>query len=193
MEMSLSTTKIVYQVVLDSTANQDLVSSQTGEEDPILKPVWATSSSCSHDFLDETLPSDEVILEVMNVPDRPWNDMHHLSYFFPNIVMIKQDEFRSTFIEIVAHAMVPLDTHGIYVEGNMASIYPIIMINISCIPGKIENVYIDADCSPKEIQIYTDLFKEFCDVFTCSYEEMPGINPHIVKHEIKTYLDVKPI
>jgi hypothetical protein len=48
---------------------------------------------------------------------------------------------------MVDHAMVPLYMHGIYFEGNMASISPTVMIEISRIPGKIENVYIDADCS----------------------------------------------
>jgi hypothetical protein len=57
--------------------------------------------------------------------------------------------------------MVPLDTHGIYVEGNMVNISPTITINISQTPGKIKNIYIGADCSPEEIHIYTDLFKEF--------------------------------
>jgi hypothetical protein len=38
-----------------------------------------------------------------------------------------------------------------------------------------------------------DLFKEFCDVFAWSYEEMPDIDPKIVEHEITTYLDAKPI
>jgi hypothetical protein len=54
-----------------------------------------------------------------------------------------------------------LDTHGIYVEGNMENISPTITIDISQTPGKIENIYIGVDCSPKEIQIYIDLFKEF--------------------------------
>jgi hypothetical protein len=62
---------------------------------------------------------------------------------------------------MVSHTMVPLDTHGIYVEGNMENISPTITIDISRTPGKIENVYIGADCSPEEIQNYTDLFKEF--------------------------------
>jgi hypothetical protein len=52
---------------------------------------------------------------------------------------------------MVDHAMAPLDMHGIYVEGNMENISPIIMIDISCIPGKIYNVFIGADCSPEEI------------------------------------------
>ena len=40
-----------------------------------------------------------------------------------------------------------------------------IPINISHGPGKIENVYIRANCSPYEIKEYIDLFKEFRDFF----------------------------
>jgi hypothetical protein len=50
--------------------------------------------------------------------------------------------------------------------------------SISPKPSSVmENVFIGADYSPREIQIYTDLFKEFCDVFAWSYEEMLGIDP----------------
>ena len=70
-------------------------------------------------------------------------------------------------------------------DGNMA--------NISWNPSTIENVYIGAECSHAEIQEYTELFKEFHEVFAWSYEEMPGINPRIVEHEIKTYPNSKPI
>jgi hypothetical protein len=75
--------------------------------------------------------------------------------------------------DIIGHVVVPLDTHNIYVEGNMASIYPTIKIDISRTPGKVENVDIGADCSLEEIVIYIELFKEFQDVFYWSYEEMP--------------------
>jgi hypothetical protein len=126
------------------------------EEDHVLNPVWATSSSFSHDCLDDTLPLDEAIIEAMNGSDRPWDDMHHRSYFLPELARIKQDDFRSTLSEIVGHAVVPLDTHGIYVEGNMASISPTITIDISHIPGKVENVYI-ANCFSEEILIYTKI------------------------------------
>jgi hypothetical protein len=77
--------------------------------------VWATSLSCSHDFLDGTLPSDEAIIEATNDSDRPWDDMHHRSYFLPDLERIEQDDFRSTLSEIVDHVIVPLDIHGIYV------------------------------------------------------------------------------
>jgi hypothetical protein len=86
-----------------------------------------------------------------------------------------------------------LATQDIYDEGNMATITETIPINISRTPGVMENVFVGADCSPEEIQIYTDLFKEFRDIFAWSYEEMPGIDPKIVEHEITTYLDAKPV
>ena len=54
-------------------------------------------------------------------------------------------------------------------------------------------MYIGAYCSPDYIKEYTKIFKEFHDVFTWSYEEMQGIDPHIFKHKIKTYPDTKPV
>jgi hypothetical protein len=165
----------------------------TDEEDPILEPVCVTLSSCSHEFFYENFPLDEEIIESMNSSNKPWDDMHHLSYFLPELDRIEQDDFRYTLSEIVGHFVVPLDTHDIYAEGNRVSISPTITINISHIPGKIENVHIGVDCSLEKILIYTKLFKEFRDVFTWSYEEIPGIDPRIVEHEIKTYLDAKNV
>jgi hypothetical protein len=94
--------------------------------------------------------------------------------------------------EIIGHAVVPLDTHNIYAEGNIEIISSTFQIDIFRTPDKVENVNIGADCSPKKILIYTDLFKEFQDVFPWSYEEMTGIELCIVEHEIKTYSYVKP-
>jgi hypothetical protein len=73
----------------------------------------------------------------MNVSERPWDDMHHRSYFLPSLERIEQDDFRSPLSEIVDHVVVPLDTHGIYAEGNMASISPTVSIDVSCNPGKL--------------------------------------------------------
>jgi hypothetical protein len=165
MEMPLFVVEVVYQSILDATTNPDPSSSWKDQVDPILEPVWAIQSSCLHDFLEDTLPSDEAILEAMYGPDRPWDDMHHHSYFLPELVKIEHDEFISNLSEMVGHDVVPLDMHGIYVKGNMANISPTVTIDISRIPRKLENIYISANCSPEEIQIYTNLFKEFRDVF----------------------------
>ena len=89
--------------------------------------------------------------------------------------------------------MVPLSSPGQMAEGNMANLSPTIPINISCDPGKVENVYIGVGCSPNEINEYTKLFKEFRNIFAWSYEEMLGIDPRIVEHEIKTYTNEKPV
>jgi hypothetical protein len=83
----------------------------------------------------------------MNISERPWDDMHHQYYFLPSLERNEQDDFRSTLSEIVGHAVVPLDTHGIYSKGNMVSISPTISIDISHTPSKIEKVNIGADCS----------------------------------------------
>jgi hypothetical protein len=179
--------------LLDSSTDLDPVPSPTDEEDLLSRPVWATLLSCSLDFLDGTFPSNKAIIEAMNGFEKPWDDMHHHSYFLLDIERIEQDDFRSTLSEIVGHFAIPLDMHIIYVEGNMVSIYPTITIDISRTLGKVENVNISADCLLEEILIYTKLFKEFRDVFAWSYEEMPGIDPHIVEHDIRTYLDAKPI
>jgi hypothetical protein len=84
--MPLLIVEIACQVVLDSLVDHDLVTSPMDEEDPILRPMWATSLSCSHEFLDGTLPSDEAIIKFMNGFERPWDDMHHRSYFLPGLV-----------------------------------------------------------------------------------------------------------
>jgi hypothetical protein len=85
----------------------------------------------------------------------------------------------------------PLETHRVYVEGNIVIISKTIPIDISKTPGVLENVFIGVDCSLEEIQVYTKLFKYLRDVFSWSYEEMSGIDPRIVKHKIRTYLDAK--
>jgi hypothetical protein len=73
----------------------------------------------------------------INGSNKPWDDIHHLSYFLLELARIEQDDFRSNLSEIVGHVVAPLDTHGIYAKGNMASISPTVMIDISLIPGKI--------------------------------------------------------
>jgi hypothetical protein len=57
----------------------------------------------------------------------------------------------------------PLATHKIYAKGNMETIVEMIPINISRTPGVIDNVFVRAYSSP---------------------EEMPGIDPQRVYHEL---------
>ena len=103
------------------------------------------------------------------------------------------EDFRAVLSQRVGSPMVPLSSPGPMADGNMANISSTIPINISRNPGTIENVYIGADCSQDQIQEYTELFKEFHDIFAWYYDEMPGIYPRIAEHEIKTYPNAKPV
>jgi hypothetical protein len=87
----------------------------------------------------------------------------------------------------------PLATHAVYVERNMETIDKMIPIDISRTPGIVENIFVRVNFSPEEIRIYTDLFKEFHDVFSWSYKEILGIYPRIIEHEIMTYPDAKSV
>jgi hypothetical protein len=66
----------------------------------------------------------------------------------------------------------------------MATITETIPINISRNPSIVENVFVGVDFSPEGIRIYTDLFKEFHDVFAWPYKAIPDINPQSVDHGI---------
>jgi hypothetical protein len=87
----------------------------------------------------------------------------------------------------------PLAMHIVYVEVNMETITKMIPIDISKTPSIVENIFVGEDHSLDKIRVYTNLFKEFHDVFSWSYEEMPGIDPRIFEHEITTFLDAMPV
>jgi hypothetical protein len=93
----------------------------------------------------------------------------------------------------VVISSIPESTHDVLYEGNLSKIAPTIPLDISINPGVVENVHIDASCSTHEVYTYKSLSQELCDVFSCSYDEIPCIDPDIVVHEIKTYLNAKPI
>jgi hypothetical protein len=136
-------------------------------------------------------PTDEMIMSIME--DMPWDDGHHRSILFLEQHTLENYQWISTPSTIVVISMVPVTSHDVFAEGSLSNISPTIPIDISVKPGIVENVHIGASCSPDEIVTYTSLFKKFRDIFAWSYEEMPGIDPAIFLHEIKTYLGAKPI
>ena len=87
----------------------------------------------------------------------------------------------------------PSTSYGISTKGNLSNISQTITIDISVKPGIVEAITIGAKSTQQEILLYQALFTEFRDVFAWSYEEMPGIDPRIVVHEIKTYARAKPM
>ena len=55
------------------------------EEDPYVLPAWAVESSHAHDYLDSVFPSGEAIIEAMSGVEPPWEELHHRSYFLPEL------------------------------------------------------------------------------------------------------------
>ena len=138
-------------------------------------------------------PSNEAIIEAMSGVEPPWEELHHRSYFLLESDHLEREDFRAVLSERVGSPMVPLSSPCPMADGNMENISSTIPINISCDPGRIENVYIGEKCSHATIQEYTKLFKAFRDICAWSYDKMPGINPRIFKHEIKIYLKAKHV
>ena len=69
----------------------------------------------------------------------------------------------------------------------MVNISPTIKINIYEKPGVEENITLGDQCTPKEIEAYTKLFKEVCNIFSWYYSEIPKLYPAIVEHHIDTW------
>jgi hypothetical protein len=164
MSMPLSTAEVAYSLVQQASTNTD--PNPTQEFDPLLEPIWAQGSLAHTNSLDLVFPSDEAIIEAMTSLDKPWEDLHHRSYFLLALRKIEAGEFTLNMMGDRSCPINPLATHELYAEGNMETIAETLPIIISRNPGIMENVFVGADCSPGEIQIYTDLFKEFRDIFS---------------------------
>jgi hypothetical protein len=110
-------------------------------------------------------PSNEAILEAMTSPDRPWDDLHHRSYFLPELRRIEVGEFVLTVNGDNPCPINPLATHRFYAEGNMEIISTTIPIDISKTPGIVDNVFVRADFSPKRFKLTLSYSKNF-DIFS---------------------------
>jgi hypothetical protein len=72
-----------------------------------------------HDPLDLVFPSKKEILEAMTGLYRPWDDLHHRSYFLPKLRKVEVGEFTLTMNGDVTHPFNTLEMHRVYAEGKM--------------------------------------------------------------------------
>ena len=87
-----------------------------------------------------------------------------------------ENHFTSTVSsDIVLNPQSPIFTHSVDFEGNFCNIKKTLLVDISMKLGIFVNIFIGQNSSPKEVQTYTALFKEFRDVFAWTYEEMLGL------------------
>jgi len=101
------------------------------ELDLVLEPILDQGSLAMIDPLELVFPLDEVILEALTGPYRPWDDLHHRSYFLPKLRRIEVGKFVLTVNGDRSCPINPLAMHVVYAEGNMASITETIPIDIS--------------------------------------------------------------
>ena len=99
--------------------------------------AWEVKYSHAHNCLDIVFPSDEAIIESMSGVEPPWEEIHHRSYFLPELDHLECEEFREDLSERIGSPMVPLSSPGLMADGNMANISPTIPINISHDLGRI--------------------------------------------------------
>ena len=83
ISMPFSATEVAYSLVQQASANPDPTPAQ--ELDPLLEPIWAQGSLTNINSLDLFFPSDEAVIEAMTSLDKPWEDLHHRSYFLPEL------------------------------------------------------------------------------------------------------------
>jgi hypothetical protein len=171
--MSLSPVESAYQVIQTTT------------------PSTPSLDELSPDPFHVIFPTDEMIMSIME--DTPWDDGHNRSILFLEQHTLENYQRILTPSTVVVISTVPGSTRDVFYEGKLSNILPTVPIDISIKPGIVENVHIGASCSLDEIVTYTSMFKEFCEIFAWSYEEMPGIDPAIFVHEIKTYPSAKPV
>jgi len=117
------------------------------------------------DYLLLNLPSDESIMEAMNVEELPWQDNHHRSSFFLDIQDVEDHLPSIVSPDIMTNPQNPVLTHHVLLEGNMQNITETRPIDILVKLGIVENVHIGQNCTPKEVKTLMTIFKEFRDIF----------------------------
>ena len=162
--MPLSLTELSYSAI-QSESESTVCFPQEDKLDQYSLPEWADiPSSSSHDFLSDTLLSDEAILEAMMPSERPWEDNHHRSSTLPPLYKEKLPLYSE--VSDNGRTRSPSTSYGISTEGKLSNISKTITIDISVKLGIVETITIGAKCSPEEVILYKALFKELRDIFT---------------------------
>ena len=114
-EVPLSTVEVAYQAITQAAVDpipDPLTVSDDLEE--VYLPAWAENSSHSIDCLDTVLPFDESILEAMSGRDKICEDLHHRSYFLPELSKIENQEFKVRLSKDIEVPINPFPREGVF-------------------------------------------------------------------------------
>ena len=118
LEVPLLVVEVAYQDINQTTIDpipDPLTVSEDLEE--VYLPAWSENSLHSTNCLDMVLPFDEAILEAMCGLDKICEDLHHQSYFLPDLSRIENQEFHMRLSDDVDTPINPLPREGIFAWG----------------------------------------------------------------------------
>ena len=128
-------------------------------------PYWLENRPSLY-YLSQTLPTDESITEVMSLEQMPWKGHHHWTSFLPPFHVLEDNFATVVSYDVVMDPQSPILTRDVKSEGNLWNITKTMLIDISVKPSISNYIQIGHNSSHFKVQLYTTLFKEFCDVFT---------------------------
>jgi hypothetical protein len=133
-----------------------------------------------------------MILVAMTSLERPWDDLHHRSYFLPKITRVEVGEFTSTMNGDVTHPVNPLVTHRVYAEGNMVNIYEMIPIDISKTPNASLKTSSSEQIVPLRIfKCILSYLRNFATFFVGLMRKCQELTLVFLNMKLETYPDAK--
>ena len=127
--------------------------------DPYHLPCWLEPSLPILDYLSETFPFDESIMEIMSTNESIWEDHHHRSMFLSNTNLVNHDYASLFLTDVVNISQSPILFQDTYSKGNLCNITQTNLIDISAKPDTIEHVHVGNNFSTDESEAYKALFK----------------------------------
>ena len=96
MASPLFAAEVAYQIEQEKTMDQCSSNLADEEKNVYPMPVLSMSSSIEFDPLDTKLFTDETIMEVMCLIEKPWDISHHRSSFIPTMDQLKRIDLEPT-------------------------------------------------------------------------------------------------
>lgn len=131
-QMPLSPVELAYQAIQFASESPVTLVTANGTTTPSI-------TAPSFNPLNQVLPMDEAIREIMSLEERPWEDLHH-RVSISNFYMMPLQILSPNTPEIVSSPYTTIQT--LEKEGNMGNISKKLLVNIYVTIGIMENIQI---------------------------------------------------